>query len=62
MVDVVTKNEQFFIPYHGSVRVIIKLTKNAVACGCIAFPVNRFFDIILSFFAKFKNVVKFGAL
>ena len=26
-------------------------------CGCIAVPVNGFFDIISSFFAKSKNVV-----
>ena len=26
-------------------------------CGCVAVPVNYFFDIISSFFAKFKNVV-----
>ena len=43
-----------------TVLVLIKLTKFAVAlrlrCGCIAVPVNLFFDIILSFFAKFKNV------
>ena len=26
-------------------------------CGCVAVPVNWFFDINLSFFAKFKNVV-----
>ena len=26
-------------------------------CGCVAVPVNWFFDIISSFFAKFKNVV-----
>ena len=26
-------------------------------CGCVAVPVNWFFDITSSFFAKFKNVV-----
>ena len=26
-------------------------------CGCVAVPVNWFFDIISSFFVKFKNVV-----
>ena len=26
-------------------------------CGCVAVPVNLFFDIISSSFAKFKNVV-----
>ena len=26
-------------------------------CGCIAVPVNWFFDIISSFFTKFKNIV-----
>ena len=26
-------------------------------CGCVAVPVNYFFDIISSSFAKFKNVV-----
>ena len=26
-------------------------------CGCVAVPVNWFFDIVSSFFAKFKNVV-----
>ena len=26
-------------------------------CGCVAVPVNWIFDIISSFFAKFKNVV-----
>jgi len=25
-------------------------------CGCVAVPVNLFFDIISSYFAKFKNV------
>ena len=25
-------------------------------CGCVAVPLNWFFDIISSFFAKFKNV------
>ena len=41
--------------------VLIKLTKFAVAlrlrCGCVAVPVNCFFDIISSFFAKFKHIV-----
>ena len=27
-------------------------------CGCVAVPVNWFFDIISSFFAKFKNAVQ----
>ena len=44
-----------------TVLVIIKLTKFAVAlrlrCDCVAVPVNYFFYIISSFFAKFKNVV-----
>ena len=46
-----------------SVLVIIKLPKFAVAvqlrlqCGCGAVPVNRFFDIISSCFAKFQKVV-----
>ena len=51
--------------------VLIKLAKFAVAlrcgcgcvaalwwrCGCVAVPVNCFFDIISSFFAKFNNFV-----
>ena len=27
-------------------------------CGCVAVPVNWFFDIISSFFAEFENVVQ----
>ena len=40
-----------------TVLVIIKLTKMRLHCGCVAVPVNIFFDIISSFFAKFKNVL-----
>ena len=44
-----------------TVLVIIKLTKFAVAlrlrCGCVAVPLNWFFDIISSFVVTFKNIV-----
>ena len=31
-----------------------------IICGCVAVPVNLFFDIISSCFSRFKNVVQFG--
>ena len=34
---------------------LLNLQKLRLRCGCVAVPVN--FDIIPSFFAKFKNVV-----
>ena len=41
-----------------TVLVLIKLTKGPVALRlCVTVPVNLLFDIISSFFAKFKNAV-----
>ena len=36
---------------------VLNWQKLRLHCGCVAAPVNWFFDIILSFLAKFKNVV-----
>ena len=46
-------------PAWYTVLVLINLTKVALRlrCGCVAVPIFWFFDIISSFFAKFKNVV-----
>ena len=43
--------------YTITVLVLIKLTKMRMHCGCVAVPVNWYFDIISIFFAKFMNVV-----
>ena len=40
-----------------TVLVIIKLTKYALRCVCVAVPVNIFFVFISSFFAISKNAV-----
>ena len=43
-------------PALASLTVLVLINFDKI-CGCVAVPVNGFFDIISTFFAKFKNVV-----